>query len=205
MYAEGISAPRLIDVAPENGYYDSRDNCGAIIRTADNVMIAGCRTSTVPYGVTKIDAGVFKNCRGLRYLSIPETVTEIGYGALNRCTDLTTLIIPASVTEFGVYSLEACSADKLTVYTPAGSAAESYALAHGIKVKDISLAPERERGDVNFDGVTDIRDVTAAQRFLAEYENLTQAQQEAADFNHTSTLTVEDATALQRYLAEFET
>ena len=57
-------------------------------------MIAGCRTSTVPYGVTKIDAGVFKNCRGLRYLSIPETVTEIGYGALYRCSDLTTLIIP---------------------------------------------------------------------------------------------------------------
>lgn len=57
------------------------------------------------------------------------------------------------------------------------------------------------RGDANTDGVVDIRDVTAIQRKLSEWQ--TTLFNEAADVDGNG-LSISDATEIQAYLAEFE-
>lgn len=59
-------------------------------------------------------------------------------------------------------------------------------------------------GDANMDGKVDVRDVTAIQRHIAEYELLTGDGLTAADVNADGAVTIEDATELQEFLAEFE-
>ena len=58
-------------------------------------------------------------------------------------------------------------------------------------------------GDVNGDGVVDIRDVTAIQRYLAEALELDEVHQIAADVNRDGNITVDDATVLEAFLGEY--
>ena len=59
-------------------------------------------------------------------------------------------------------------------------------------------------GDANCDGVVDIRDVTAIQRHVAEYQILSGIAFSAADTNGDGVVTIGDATHLQMYLADYE-
>ena len=43
-----------INVDDENVVYDSRNNCNAIIETANNTLIRGCQNTLIPNGITKI-------------------------------------------------------------------------------------------------------------------------------------------------------
>ena len=52
----GCSGLTSIIVDKENKYYDSRDNCNAIIETVSNTLIQGCKSSKIPAGVTSIGA-----------------------------------------------------------------------------------------------------------------------------------------------------
>ena len=63
-----------IVVANNNQYYDSRDNCNAIIETSSNTLILGSQNS------------------------IPNSVTAIGYEAFYALDNLTSIDIPKSVT-----------------------------------------------------------------------------------------------------------
>ncbi len=63
--------------------------------------------------------------------------------------------------------------------------------------------PEFLLGDVNLDGVVDVRDITAIQRYISEYNELTVKQFAAADVDNSGNVTVSDATLLQMYLAEY--
>lgn len=87
-----------IIVSPNNTKYDSRDNCNAIIRTKDNVLVVGCRNTTIPNGVTRIGAYAFFDCSGLTSITIPNSVTRIGTWCFWGCSGLTSLVIPDSVT-----------------------------------------------------------------------------------------------------------
>jgi hypothetical protein len=42
-----------IIVSPGNAVYDSRDNCNAIIETSTNRLIAKCRSTVLPDGITE--------------------------------------------------------------------------------------------------------------------------------------------------------
>ncbi len=61
------------------------------------------------------------------------------------------------------------------------------------------------RGDANMDGVVDVKDVTAVQREVSEFEpRLEGFAKTLADVDKDGSITVKDITALQIYLAEFE-
>lgn len=72
----GDSKLSSIIVAKENTRYDSRDRCNAIIETATNKLIVGCKTTTIPYSVTSIGDRAFCNCV-CEDLIIPDEVIEI--------------------------------------------------------------------------------------------------------------------------------
>ena len=87
-----------IFVESGNTTYDSRDDCNAIIETASNTLIAGCKNTTIPNSVTSIGHNAFECCYGLTNISIPNSVTSIGDYAFSSCSGLTSVIIPNSVT-----------------------------------------------------------------------------------------------------------
>ena len=103
--------PRLtsISVADDNPYYDSRNDCNAIIETASNTLVAGCKNTVIPNSVTEIGYGAFDCCVGLMNLTIPNSVTTIGKSAFSSCSGLTSLTIPNSVTEIESYAFSGCS------------------------------------------------------------------------------------------------
>jgi len=90
-----------IVVDPANAKYDSRENCNAIIETATNTLIAGCKNTVIPKGITCIGPRAFFHSSDLASITIPEGVTKIWYEAFRDCSSLKQINIPSSVTEIG--------------------------------------------------------------------------------------------------------
>ena len=98
-----------IVVESGNPRYDSRNNCNAIIETAFNELIVGCKNTTIPNSVTEIGDFAFYACHGLTSIDIPNSVTKIGEGAFDSCTGLTSINIGNSVTTIGDWAFNTCS------------------------------------------------------------------------------------------------
>ena len=92
-----------------NTKYDSRDNCNAIIETASNKLIAGCKNTIIPNSVTSIGERAFAGCSGLTSITIPNSVTSIGEYAFSGCSGLTSVTIPNSVTSIVNYAFQGWS------------------------------------------------------------------------------------------------
>jgi len=89
-----------ISVDSDNPYYDSRDNCYALIHTKTNRLVKGCKSTKIPDGITTIGYDAFGGCEQLKSIVIPNSVTAIEGYAFCR-TGLTTINIPESVTTIG--------------------------------------------------------------------------------------------------------
>ena len=101
-----------IVVDPKNPYYDSRNNCNAIIDKSDNALILGSATAVIPQGVTSINAQAFCGCTDLKSIVIPDSVTTIKQEAFKNCIGLQSITIPDSVTKIEQSAFEGCA--KLT-------------------------------------------------------------------------------------------
>ena len=86
-----------IKVESGNQYYDSRNNCNAIIYTKTATLMTGCKNTTIPNSVTTIGSDAFRRCIGLTSMTIPNSVTSIVAGAFYGCSSLTSITIPNSV------------------------------------------------------------------------------------------------------------
>lgn len=94
-------------VAQDNPIFDSRDNCNAIIRTADNKLITGCKTSVIPDGVRTIaDYAFYQTDYSSTY--IPESVDSIGRYAFCDSQIGEVLIIPGTVKDLGYATFTSC-------------------------------------------------------------------------------------------------
>ena len=103
------SSLESITVDSGNSVYDSRNNCNAIIETATNTLIVGCKETVIPNTVTSIGDRAFYYCSALTSITIPDSVTSIGDWAFFDCSKLTSIIIPNRVTTIGVYAFYYCS------------------------------------------------------------------------------------------------
>lgn len=150
-----------IIVSSDNHFFDSRDNCNAIIETASNTLIVGCGNTIIPNTVTSIGASAFRGsnilsinipnsvttigahafyfCYRLTSIGVPNSVTSIGNGAFSNCYDLTSINIPNSVTSIGDYLFENCSS--LTNITIPNSVTTigDYAFDYCRRMKSIEL------------------------------------------------------------------
>ena len=107
-FLECLGLTRIV-VKEGNSVYDSRENCNAIIETASNTLILGCKNSIIPNSVTLIGDRAFSDCSELTSIDIPNSVTSIGFAAFDGCSSLTSIEIPNSVTSIGNYAFDGCS------------------------------------------------------------------------------------------------
>ena len=120
-----------IIVDENNPVYDSRDNCNAIIETATNKLISGCKNTIILDGITSIGDGAFYNF-SITEVEIPNSVTSIDEYAF-YCSSITKIVshIPANKlftidkTVFNGVIKNTC-----TLYVPAGAKA-TYAATEG--------------------------------------------------------------------------
>ncbi|MBR4887087.1 MAG: leucine-rich repeat protein [Muribaculaceae bacterium] len=112
----GCSGLTSIVVDSGNTKYDSREGCNAIIETASNTLIAGCKNSKIPNSVTSIGGSAFAWHSSLTSIVIPNSVTSIGESAFIYCSlsDITCLATnPPTISD-------AFSNYDATLYVPAG-------------------------------------------------------------------------------------
>ena len=131
----GISAfeecKDLVSMQVESGntVYDSRNNCNAIIETASNTLISGCKNTIIPISVTSIGENAFRYCFGLESVTIPCDVTSIGNMAFFNCYQLTDIYCSAeNVPTTGYGAFDAINGNNVTLHVPAGSV-EAYKAA----------------------------------------------------------------------------
>ena len=105
----GCTGLTSIAVDENNTVYDSRNNCNAIIETATNTLIFGCKNTDIPNGVTSIGNDAFGGYSGLTNVTIPDSVMIIGDRAFSGCTGLTSITIPDSVTSIVYGAFWGCS------------------------------------------------------------------------------------------------
>ena len=106
---------KTVVVDSENPYYDSRENCNAIITTSQNpyftpnTLIAGCKTTIIPNSVAEIGDNAFYNCESLDIITIPNSVTKIGNSAFNACSSLSSIILSENLTAIGDWAFADCN------------------------------------------------------------------------------------------------
>ena len=87
-------------VDSDNPYYDSRDNCNAIItkinlpngdKTPQNTLIIGCNNTIIPASVTSIGDNAFNGCKGMTSIEIPSSVTALYSSSFQNCTAISSI------------------------------------------------------------------------------------------------------------------
>jgi surface protein len=97
-----------LQVEEGNMFYDSRDNCNAIIETATNTLLAGISTTVIPSTVTTIGGNAFEYNSTLASISIPEGVNEISISAFLGCQNLKSVYLPSTMTTIGLQAFWNC-------------------------------------------------------------------------------------------------
>lgn len=98
-----------VTIDSNNINFDSRNHCNAVINTATNTLIVGCKATTIPKSVSSIGNFAFESCNGLSSLEIPNGVTSIGNFAFAWCISLKKIAISNSIVSIGNHAFEYCN------------------------------------------------------------------------------------------------
>ena len=134
----GCTNLKNLVVESGNSIYDSRENCNAIIETATNTLICGCKNTHIPNSVTEIGEGAFY-CSGLTNITIPNSVTSIGNEAFEGCSELKSITIPNSVTSIGYRAFAGCTGLTNVTIPNSVTSIGDYAFALCSELKSITI------------------------------------------------------------------
>ena len=95
-----------ITVSPQNNKLDSRNECNAIIESASNRLIIGCKGTVIPLGVKEIAEYAYPSSP--RVVSVPDGLEVIDHGAFEICSELKSINFPDSVLKIGPYAFYEC-------------------------------------------------------------------------------------------------
>lgn len=108
VFAECINLKSII-VDNNNSVYDSRNNCNAIIETATNTLVAGCKATVIPNSIETIGNRAFIYCRSLKGITMPNSIKNIKPYAFYHCDSLTSITIPCNVNSIGSDVFSSCN------------------------------------------------------------------------------------------------
>ena len=169
-----------LSVDPANTVFDSRDNCNAIIRTADNTLIAAANGAFIPASVDSIESEAFSELDGMRSITLPAGLKKVKWGAFMNLSHLTLITSnlrnPAGVLESDAFSSwYANQYEEATLYVPAGTLAAYQADPEWAKFQHIvemtaenkpasveDIAPIAESGTTSLAGLATNADLTNA-------------------------------------------
>lgn len=93
-------------VDSENPIYDSRNDCNAIIETATNTLITGCKNTVIPNEIRTIAEAAFYRC-GLTHFEAPDSLKKIERMAF--CYgEFTTFTIPDAIDLIDFKTFSSC-------------------------------------------------------------------------------------------------
>lgn len=96
-----------ISVDKRNPVFDSRDGCNAIVRTRDNTLLYGCKSTQIPSSVVTIGSYAFIECM-METVDIPVGVVNIECYAFCQCEKLKSIHISSSVEKIRPESFWTC-------------------------------------------------------------------------------------------------
>lgn len=79
----GCTSLRRLVVDKHNKFFDSRNNCNAIVRTEDGVLVTGCQTSVIENGIKEIGTYSFSKM-GVTTIHIPSSVEYVYQDAFSN-------------------------------------------------------------------------------------------------------------------------
>ena len=104
-----------IIVSEQNKYYDSRENCNAIIETASNTLLKGCKTTKIPTTVKRLGISSFATTNELETIDIPDSIDVIDEYAFCNCASLKKIKIPQSTKRIGLFAFYNTSLTSVTL------------------------------------------------------------------------------------------
>ena len=129
---EGCSGLNSITVESGNTKFDSRENCNAIIKTATNELIQGCKNTTIPNSVKSIGDYAFWGHTGLTSITIPSNVTSLGYGPFVR-TGVTAFSVPSDHPNYCAVDGVLFTKDQTELIAYPGGRNGAYTIPDGVK------------------------------------------------------------------------
>ena len=115
-----------ISVNQDNPYFDTRNDCNAIIRTSTDELVLGSVNTIIPDGIISIGNYAFANHR-MTSINIPNTIQTIGNESFNYCYLLDTIISEAMTpplaypTTFNGCGIHYDDFESTNVYVPYGT------------------------------------------------------------------------------------
>lgn len=97
-----------IVVDEDNPYYDSRDNCNAVIDSQTNELIIGCQRTVIPAGITGIGVYAFYGRSGLKSITIPYSISYISECAFEDCYNLVDVKMTSGIRHIGARAFAGC-------------------------------------------------------------------------------------------------
>ena len=94
-----VSCPNMrISVDSANPYYDSRNNCNAVIETATNTLYFANQNTHIPCSIVAIGEHAFNDCQHIKEISIPEGIKSLHFFAFSgENSSLKSITIPKSI------------------------------------------------------------------------------------------------------------
>ena len=137
-----------LSVDEDNPIYDSRGGCNAIIESATNTLLYGCRTTVIPHGVEVIAMNAFGIvCNtGPFALDIPASVKVIDYCAFQTCDWLVGVTLHDGLERIGDGAFRHTSIERITIPATV-TQIEPSAFANTKKLKSIKV----KRGNKVYD------------------------------------------------------
>lgn len=194
-----------IDMLPRSTF----DRCSSLtdVTLSDSIQSLGSRAFAECSELKNLPidtiSAIGSNCfqaTGVTSVMLAEGVTGVPWMCFAQCSNLEEITIPKTVTSISdtaFYEIES----QITIKCWYETAAYQFAKDNNIPY---ILLDGAKLGDANGDGLVNINDVTAIQRFKADMEVIEGINLHAADVNGDGNVTIEDATILQRFFAEYD-
>ena len=128
-----------IKVNPANKYFDSREDCNALIRTKDNTLLLACENSFIPQSVKAIGDKAFKGLKGNKEIVLPKGVEHIGDEAFANYVPVTPLSLPSTVRTIGSSAFTECKMAPDLVIPGKVKEIGDYAFSYSEGIETISI------------------------------------------------------------------